>query len=154
MPASLACCTPAALESCAARSIVSVAGSCPSPATLALYALVHRSGSLQHPEVQRCIACWSGTWCPGIIIGVAGHQIGVPEPLFRSITDEEVNSLRQRFIGSQAERAAAAAAALAGASLGGKVQLNVSVPDCIAAQDFVHCCVSLMAQEAFTVLLG
>ncbi len=89
-----------------------------------------------------------------IIIGVAGHQIGVPEPLFRSITDEEVNSLRQRFIGSQAERAAAAAAALAGASLVGKVQLNVLVPDCIAAQDFVHCCVSLMAQEAFTVLLG
>lgn len=33
-----------------------------------------------------------------------GHQIGKPEPLFRELKDEEVESLRQRYAGSQADR--------------------------------------------------
>jgi len=47
----------------------------------------------------------------------AGHQIGVPEPLFRTITTEEVESLRERFKGSQTERARKE---LAGLSVGKK----------------------------------
>ncbi|KAL0924675.1 hypothetical protein M5K25_005525 [Dendrobium thyrsiflorum] len=34
----------------------------------------------------------------------SGHKIGKPEPLFRELKDEEVESLRQRYAGSQAER--------------------------------------------------
>ncbi|KAH0466763.1 hypothetical protein IEQ34_004001 [Dendrobium chrysotoxum] len=34
----------------------------------------------------------------------SGHTIGKPEPLFRELKDEEVESLRQRYAGSQAER--------------------------------------------------
>ncbi|KAK8964128.1 putative methionine--tRNA ligase [Platanthera guangdongensis] len=34
----------------------------------------------------------------------SGHRIGKPEPLFRELKDEEVESLRQRYAGSQADR--------------------------------------------------
>ncbi|XP_062109223.1 probable methionine--tRNA ligase [Humulus lupulus] len=34
----------------------------------------------------------------------SGHKIGKPEPLFKELKDEEVESFRQRFAGSQADR--------------------------------------------------
>ncbi|KAJ4846029.1 hypothetical protein Tsubulata_002544 [Turnera subulata] len=34
----------------------------------------------------------------------AGHKIGKPEPLFKELTDEEVNFYRSKFAGSQADR--------------------------------------------------
>ncbi|PKA57861.1 putative methionine--tRNA ligase [Apostasia shenzhenica] len=34
----------------------------------------------------------------------SGHKIGKPEPLFRELKDDEVESLRQRYAGSQADR--------------------------------------------------
>ena len=43
----------------------------------------------------------------------AGHRIGTPEVLFRSIGDEEVAALREQFAGSQADRADSAAASAA-----------------------------------------
>lgn len=48
----------------------------------------------------------------------AGHKIGTeePTPLFRKITDAEVEDFRQRFAGNQADRAAAAAATSASAA--------------------------------------
>jgi len=48
----------------------------------------------------------------------AGHKIGAeePTPLFRKITDAEIEDFRQRFAGNQADRAAAAAAAPATAA--------------------------------------
>ncbi|CAI7790819.1 unnamed protein product [Closterium sp. NIES-54] len=43
----------------------------------------------------------------------AGHTIGVVEPIFREMKDDEVDAFRNRFAGSQADRTAAAAAAAA-----------------------------------------
>lgn len=43
--------------------------------------------------------------------GTGLEQIGTPEILFEQITDEQVQALRERFAGSQSERAARAAAA-------------------------------------------
>ncbi|CAL5353964.1 unnamed protein product [Camellia sinensis] len=34
----------------------------------------------------------------------AGHKIGIPEPLFKELKDEEVEIFRQKFAGSQADR--------------------------------------------------
>ncbi|CAL5401704.1 unnamed protein product [Camellia sinensis] len=34
----------------------------------------------------------------------AGHKIGIPEPLFKELKDEEVEFFRQKFAGSQADR--------------------------------------------------
>ncbi|CAO2822473.1 unnamed protein product [Amaranthus hypochondriacus] len=40
----------------------------------------------------------------------AGHKIGKPEPLFKELKDEEVEYFREKFAGSQADRAVKAAA--------------------------------------------
>ncbi|GAB2210012.1 hypothetical protein Droror1_Dr00015262 [Drosera rotundifolia] len=40
----------------------------------------------------------------------AGHKIGTPEPLFKELKDEEVETYRKKFAGSQAEREVKAAA--------------------------------------------
>mmetsp|Transcript_302 Transcript_302/g.940 ORF Transcript_302/g.940 Transcript_302/m.940 type:complete len:1013 (-) Transcript_302:47-3085(-) len=73
-----------------------------------------------------------------------GHPLGAgkPEPLFRGISDEEVEALRLRFSGSQADRKEAAAAAAAtgsssGASSGGpapkgKDKTTAKAPDAAA----------------------
>ncbi|DBA80051.1 hypothetical protein WJX79_001269 [Trebouxia sp. C0005] len=45
-----------------------------------------------------------------------GHQINKPEVLFRNITDEEVEQLRNRYRGTQSERASASNAAAASSS--------------------------------------
>lgn len=44
---------------------------------------------------------------------LTGHRIGTPEVLFRTIADEEVATLREKFAGSQADRAESAAASVA-----------------------------------------
>ena len=51
----------------------------------------------------------------------AGHEMAVeePTPLFRKITDAEVEAFRERYAGSQADRSAAEAAAGAGAAAAG-----------------------------------
>eukprot|EP00873_Tetraselmis_striata_P020356 jgi/Tetstr1/440620/TSEL_028930.t1 len=51
----------------------------------------------------------------------AGHPLGgKPEPLFRNIGDDEVEALRARFAGSQADRAAGATSSAAAASSASK----------------------------------
>ena len=55
----------------------------------------------------------------------AGHRIGAVEPIFKEMKDEEMEALRARFAGSQADRknaeeaAAAAGAGAAGAGAAG-----------------------------------
>jgi methionyl-tRNA synthetase len=53
----------------------------------------------------------------------AGHTIGTPSPLITEIKDEVIEQLRERFGGSQADRAAAAAAA---ATAGGSSSSSAS----------------------------
>lgn len=63
----------------------------------------------------------AGTLNPATLVP-AGHEIGTPTPLISEIKDEVVEALRERFAGSQADRAAAAAASSssAQAAAGGK----------------------------------
>ncbi|KAI8568617.1 hypothetical protein RHMOL_Rhmol02G0214600 [Rhododendron molle] len=52
----------------------------------------------------------------------AGHKIGTPEPLFKELTDEEVELFRQKFAGSQADRILKAEAEAEAKELAEKLQ--------------------------------
>ncbi|KAH7431189.1 hypothetical protein KP509_08G035400 [Ceratopteris richardii] len=57
----------------------------------------------------------------------SGHRIGVPVPLFFELKDSDVEEYRERFAGSQTDRADRAAAASAAAGLSKKIkQTNIS----------------------------
>lgn len=52
--------------------------------------------SLEKADIDRASRPWD--------ILPAGHKIGSPEPLFKELRDEEVESFRKKFAGSQADR--------------------------------------------------